>query len=92
LEDIVGILITVGIAALTFSCKVHAGIEGGFICSTLVTRSLAYIDPGVGSMLFQILIAGLVAFGYVIKVFWKNIKSFFSRLFTKDLKKIDENE
>ncbi len=37
-----------------------------------------YIDPGLGSMVFQMLIAGLVTVIYLIKVFWKQIKLFLS--------------
>lgn len=36
---------------------------------------LAYIDPGSGSYLFQILIASLLAVGVSVKVFWKRIRS-----------------
>ena len=40
---------------------------------------LAYIDPGIGSMLFQILIASFVGTAFVVKMFWKNIISFFRK-------------
>jgi hypothetical protein len=39
----------------------------------------AYIDPGTGSYILQVLIAGFVAVSFTIKVFWKRIKKFFSR-------------
>jgi len=41
----------------------------------------AYIDPGTGSYLIQLLIAGFVAASFAVKIFWKKIKGFFSRLF-----------
>jgi hypothetical protein len=48
---------------------------------------LAYIDPGVGSMIFQVLIAGFVVIGFIMKVFWARIKSFFAKLFRRNAKK-----
>ena len=43
-----------------------------------------YIDPGTGSYMVQILIAAFVALSVGIKIFWKNIKQFFGRLFSKN--------
>ena len=43
----------------------------------------AYIDPGTGSYVFQIVIAAFVAIAFMIKVFWLKIKGFVSRLFSK---------
>lgn len=39
----------------------------------------AYIDPGTGSYVIQLIIAGLVGVGFAIKIYWGRIKSFFSR-------------
>ena len=30
----------------------------------------AYLDPGSGSMLFQIIIGGIITFFYALKVYW----------------------
>lgn len=43
----------------------------------------AYIDPGTGSLIIQILLAVLVGAGFAVKIFWTRIKSFFSKLFAK---------
>ncbi len=43
------------------------------------TRPLAYLDPGSGSIVLQVLLAGLMAVGIIIKVFWKKIKGIFTR-------------
>ena len=40
--------------------------------------AFAYLDPGTGSYLVQILIAGLVGAAFSIKIFWQRIKDFFS--------------
>ncbi len=46
-------------------------------------RPQAYLDPGSGSFLIQLLIAGLVGMGFIVKVYWKKIKGFFSRSVAK---------
>ena len=43
----------------------------------------AYLDPGTGSYIFQLLIAGLVGLGFLVKVYWNRIKLFLTRLFSK---------
>jgi hypothetical protein len=43
------------------------------------TDASAYLDPGTGSFIFQILLAALAAGFFVIKQYWQKIKSFFSR-------------
>ena len=42
-------------------------------------RPLAYLDPGSGSIVVQVLIASLMAVGIVVKIFWKKIKAIFVR-------------
>ncbi len=41
-------------------------------------KSHAYLDPGSGSFLLQLLIASLVGAGFLIKTFWQRIVSFFT--------------
>jgi hypothetical protein len=58
---------------------------------SIVTLPLyAYIDPGTGSYIVQMLIAGFVAMGFLAKIFWKRIIAFFLNLFGKKVK--DEGE
>ncbi|MCP5047974.1 MAG: hypothetical protein GY940_12430, partial [bacterium] len=45
-------------------------------------RGYSYIDPGTGSYLIQIIIAGLVGASLGIKLFWRKIKDFFVNLFS----------
>jgi hypothetical protein len=42
------------------------------------SSAFAYIDPGTGSMVVQILIAGALGAGFAIRTFWSNIRSYFS--------------
>jgi len=46
-------------------------------------RIHAYIDPGTGSYVFQIIIAAFVAVLFMVKVYWLKIKAFVLRLFGK---------
>lgn len=50
----------------------------------LLPSANAYVDPGSGSFVFQALIAGLLAAGMAIKVFWRKIAAFFTRKPTGD--------
>ena len=53
---------------------------------------LLYLDPGSGSFLIQLLIAGLAGAGIAIAVSWGRIKRFFSKKKPVDADKDDEDE
>ncbi len=40
---------------------------------------LAYLDPGSGSMIVQIIAGGLAALGVTMKLYWRRITGVFSR-------------
>lgn len=40
---------------------------------------LAYIDPGAGSLLIQLLIGGIAGLAALIKFRWHRLKAFFAR-------------
>jgi hypothetical protein len=44
---------------------------------------LAYLDPGSGSFILQLLIAALVGGGFLIKTYWKKITGFVARIFNR---------
>ena len=44
------------------------------------SHGYAYLDPGTGSYIFQILIATAVGGLFAIKIFWGKIKAFFKKL------------
>jgi hypothetical protein len=52
--------------------------------TTLPYKAYAYLDPGTGSYLFQLAIAAILGGLYAIKVFWKNIKTFFTNIFSSE--------
>ena len=43
----------------------------------------AYIDPGTGSMVIQVLLGTLLAGGFALKLFWRQITGFLARLFAR---------
>jgi hypothetical protein len=44
----------------------------------------AYLDPGSGSFILQLLLATLLGSLFIIKTYWRKIKDFFGRLFSKN--------
>ena len=55
-------------------------------------EACAYIDWGTGSFLIQMAIAGLVGASFAVKIFWKQIKTFFAGLFSKKPKTESEDD
>lgn len=45
--------------------------------------SYAYLDPGSGSYLLQMIVAGLVMASFAIKSCWRALKAFFGGLFSR---------
>ncbi len=52
----------------------------------------AYLDPGSGSFLLQLLIAGLVGFAFILRGYWNKIKAFFKRSSKTDVDIEDESD
>jgi hypothetical protein len=50
----------------------------GLLSDLLATKD-AYLDPGSGSYLLQLLIAGLLGGAFAIRASWDKIKNFFRR-------------
>ena len=42
----------------------------------LSSPAYAYLDPGVGSFMLQMIVAGALAVGATLKMYWYRIKSF----------------
>ncbi len=43
----------------------------------------AYLDPGTGSYILQIVLAAFVGVAFTIKIYWVKVKTFFINLFSK---------
>lgn len=53
------------------------------MCCLLPQDASAYLDPGTGSYIFQIIIAGLIAALFFVKLSWRRIKNAIKRIFSK---------
>jgi hypothetical protein len=52
----------------------------------LIGVAHAYLDPGTGSFMLQMLLAGILGALLYIKLAWQNVKDFFQRRFSRDPK------
>ena len=57
-----------------------------------VTPAFAYIDPGTGRYLFQMLMAGLLGSAFAIKMTWRNVKTYISQIFSGNAGNDDSND
>jgi hypothetical protein len=44
------------------------------------TQAYAYLEPGTGSMLLQLLLGGASGVAVVMKLYWHNLVAFFARI------------
>jgi hypothetical protein len=72
---------------VTFSRRLtRLFILSGMLLLISVGDAHAYIDPGTGSFVFQLVVASLLGAAFAVKAFWRNIKGFFSKLLLKRVK------
>ena len=45
--------------------------------------AFAYVDPGTGSYVLQLVMAGLLAAAFALKSYWKGVTAFLSRLLSR---------
>ena len=62
-------------------------IQTGTLLAVLVWSLLpqdahAYLDPGTGSYIFQVILAALLGASFMLKVFWARIMGFFGKRFS----------
>lgn len=62
---------------------------GIFLTSVLLgsisAPAFAYLDPGAGSFMLQMLVAGIMGALFTIKLYWYRLKSFIASLFGKNI-------
>ena len=71
-------------------CKPLAGLTALLVLLHLMfpQQAFAYLDPGTGSYILQLLLAALFGASFAVKIYFKNVKSFIGRIFSKK-KRID---
>jgi hypothetical protein len=58
---------------------IRLAIGLGLVLSLLPVCGYGYIDLGSGSYIIQLIIAGFVGFSLSLRIFWKKIRSRFSK-------------
>jgi hypothetical protein len=53
----------------------------------LLQNAFAYLDPGAGSYIFQVLVAAVIGGLFTIKIYWRKIKGFVINCFSKKQEK-----
>lgn len=53
---------------------------------SILTAPPAYLDPGSGSFLLQLLLAGILGGLFLVRMYWSRIKAFFRRILTRGQK------
>jgi len=48
-----------------------------FLLLLVFTDAVAYLDPGTGSMLLQVILGGIAAVGVAIKLYWHKLRAAF---------------
>ena len=61
----------------------RSGLLAVFFVVFFSRNVYAYLDPGSGSFIFQMLIAAIVGGLFVIKLYFNKIKTFFKKVFSK---------
>jgi hypothetical protein len=49
----------------------------GVLLMLLMANAEAYLDPGTGSMLLQVILGGVAAVGVAIKLYWHKLRVYF---------------
>ena len=60
-----------------------------FLKFVFPSSAQAYLDPGSGSFILQIIIASIMGIILVVKLYWKKIRTFLGSLFSKDVNEDD---
>jgi hypothetical protein len=67
----------------TLRSLMNAVVWAGLLSLIFTRDAHAYLDPGTGSYILQLMLAGLLGASLAVKIFWRNIQAFFSSRFSK---------
>lgn len=56
----------------------------------LPNQAYAYLDPGTGSVILQVVAAAVLGALFTIKMYWRKVKMFFQGLFSSSGKSTDD--
>jgi hypothetical protein len=58
---------------------------------SILLKSAAYLDPGSGSYIIQLIIAGFMGALFMLGIYWRRVKAYLKNIFSKeDLSRKDE--
>jgi len=60
-------------------CLIHSASFSLLLLIASTRAAHAYVDPGTGSYVIQLLIAALAGIALAVRIYWGRIKRFFSR-------------
>ncbi len=69
------------------SANIWPGVALASVLLLLARPAQAYLDPGTGSLVVQVLVGSALACLLGVKVFWRQIRLFAGRLFGRGRKK-----
>ena len=64
-------------------------LSSALAAAGVLGRPVQYLDPGSGSYLLQLLIAGILGALFALRLYWKRVRRFFLKLMGRGL---DEEE
>jgi uncharacterized membrane protein len=67
----------------TFKRIVSACIVCAMLIAAIPLPLRAYLDPGTGSYILQIILAAILGGLFALKLFWHRIKLFLKRIFSR---------
>jgi uncharacterized membrane protein AbrB (regulator of aidB expression) len=70
----------------------YTALLAGLLVMAFCGRAHAYIDPGSGSFILQMIIGALCGMLFALKIFWKQVKYFFVTLFSRRQKTENDKE
>jgi hypothetical protein len=62
---------------------ITASIVFSLLCLVFSAPAYAYLDPGTGSYILQLLIGVLIGAAFAVRIYWKKICSFLNDRFSR---------
>ena len=70
----------------------NAFVWAALLLVVCAEQAHAYIDPGSGSYILQLLLAGLLGAGVAVRIYWKRIKAAILRTPSEKPGEVDDRE
>ena len=71
---------------------VEAVVAAALLFLIFAEQADAYIDPGSGSYILQLILAGLLGAGVAVKIYWKRIKGAILRTPSEKPGEVDDRQ